>query len=43
MLAFTLANNSSFDDVLLAMRFLRFNHLVNSSWVQFSGSVMGHA
>ena len=40
MFAFTLANNSSFVDVLLAIRSLRFNHLVNSSWVQFSGSVV---
>jgi hypothetical protein len=40
MLAFTLANSSSFVDVLLAMRFLRFSHLVNSSWVQFSGSAI---
>lgn len=40
MLAFTLAKSSSLVDELLAMRLRRFNHLLISSSVQFSGSVM---
>lgn len=40
MLAFTLAKSSSLVDELLAMRLRRFNHLLISSSVQFSGSIM---
>lgn len=39
MLAFTLAKSSSLVEELLAMRLRRFNHLLISSSVQFSGSV----